>query len=212
MILIAESVELDPDVALMLRARDGCDEAFGQLVVRNWAHVLRVVTRVSRQPQIAEDLTQEVFLRLHRARGRYRPTSRFTAWLNTIACNVARNAIRARVARPEVSLTDLEGRGNADGAARSRPILSGDSGPDPLKRLMLVEQLDRTRSAMRRISLRQRQALTMFAEDEKTYSDIADELDTTPTAVRSLLARARSRLRAEMGAAACREAIGCSEG
>jgi len=205
--MIATRTDLDPDVALMLRARDGCDDAFSQLVARNWALVIRVVTRVSRQPEIAEDLAQEVFLRLHRARSRYRPTSRFTAWLNTIAYNVARNAIRARVARPEIPLSDLERRQNADDDAQSPPILARDSGPEPLQRLMLAEQLERTRTAMRRISGRQRQALTMFAEEEKTYSDIADELGTTPAAVRSLLARARSRLRTEMGAAACSEAL-----
>ena len=109
---------------------------FSQLVARNWALVIRVVTRVSRQPEIAEDLAQEVFLRLHRARSRYRPTSRFTAWLNTIAYNVARNAIRARVARPEIPLSDLERRQNADDDAQSRRSSRATQAPNPLQRLM----------------------------------------------------------------------------
>ncbi|MEK6248510.1 MAG: sigma-70 family RNA polymerase sigma factor [Planctomycetales bacterium] len=188
--------ELDEDVALMMRARSGCEEAFTELVARHRRWVMSVVGRVSRQPELAEDLAQEVFLRVHRARHTYQPTSQFRAWLNKIAFNVARNAIRARACRPEVTFTVLEGQKST--ATPVDPVERTTQRTNPLEQLVLSEEVGQTRLALRRISERQCQALTLFAEQEKSYVDVASEMQITTTAVRSLLARARDSLKSEL--------------
>src|SRR5262245_38321912 len=86
----------DPDVLLMLRVGDGDDDAFEELVGRYWSRVFAHLFRRLGDRQEAEDLTQDVFLRLYRYRLRYRPRAKFITWLFFITQNVARNALRSR--------------------------------------------------------------------------------------------------------------------
>src|SRR5207302_4168949 len=90
----------DPDAARMMRVRRGDAAAFAELVQRYWQPVVGRFCRQLGDRQEAEDLAQEVFLRLYRARGRYRPQAKFSTWLYHVARNVARNAMRARRRHP----------------------------------------------------------------------------------------------------------------
>ena len=90
----------DPDVVLMLRVRRDDPDAFAELVERYWSRVFGRFYRLFGDRQEAEDLTQEVFLRLHRHRKRYRPRAKFSTWFYHISRNVARNALRLRSAPP----------------------------------------------------------------------------------------------------------------
>src|SRR5439155_8008692 len=98
-----------PDVRLMLRVRDDDEIAFGELLQRHRSRVFNHFFRQLGNRQDAEDLTQEVFLRLYRSRKRYQPLAQFTTWLFRITQNVARNAIRSRCRRPCVCLESLAG-------------------------------------------------------------------------------------------------------
>ena len=106
----------DPDVRLMLQVRDDDAQAFEELMLRYQHRVLSLLTHHTGQRDLAEDLTQEVFLRVYRARKRYTPAARFSTWLFTIAGNVASNALRTLARRKEVHLAP---RPNDDTGANS---------------------------------------------------------------------------------------------
>src|SRR5687768_18241825 len=90
----------DPDIALMSRVRDDEAGAFEELIARYWCRIFGRFYRQFGDRQEAEDLVQDVFLRLFRNRKRYLPSAKFSTWLFHIARNVARNAIRTRKRRP----------------------------------------------------------------------------------------------------------------
>src|SRR2546430_1605246 len=107
----------DPDVGLMLRVRNDDQQAFAELLDHYRPRIFGHFFRVLANRQDAEDLTQEVFLRLYRSRKRYQPRARFATWLYHITQNVARNAIRSRRRRPSVQLDVLTGP--SDGPAEN---------------------------------------------------------------------------------------------
>src|SRR5881409_231017 len=94
----------DPDVRLMLRVRDDEPAAFEQLVAQYQHRLVAVMNHLIGNADEAEDLAQEVFLRVYRARKKYHPRSKFSTWLFTIANNLALNSIRARQRKPVVPL------------------------------------------------------------------------------------------------------------
>src|SRR3954453_14367536 len=99
-----EKWEDDPDVRLILRGREGDEGAFAELQGRYAPRVFGYFCRLLRDRAEAEDLTQDVFLRLYRSRLRYQPRARFATWIFHITQNVARNALRTRRRRPCVHL------------------------------------------------------------------------------------------------------------
>ena len=100
----------DPDVRLMLRVRDDDAEAFEELVLRYQNRLVSLLAHLTGRRDMAEDLAQDVFLRIYRARKRYVPGSKFSTWLFTIAHNVASNAQRTLARRREVHLTPKSGQ------------------------------------------------------------------------------------------------------
>src|ERR1041385_6236596 len=95
---------------MMLRVRDDDGEAFSDLLSRYWSRIFGHFIRMLTDRQEAEDMTQDVFLRLCRSRKRYKPRARFATWLFHITQNVGRNALRTRRRRPCVYLEALAGR------------------------------------------------------------------------------------------------------
>jgi RNA polymerase sigma-70 factor, ECF subfamily len=181
----------DPDAARMLRARSGQPGAFAELVERYWSRVFGRFYRQLGDRQEAEDLAQEVFLRLYRSRTSYRPTARFSTWLYHIAGNVARNALRRRRRKPVVPLGQYAD--NTDGADREGWALPARCEPPALP-LERAELADVVRSAVAGLGGRQRTALELQFQD-RSYSEIAAALAVTPKAAKSLLYRARLQLR-----------------
>src|SRR2546421_5018729 len=96
----------DPEVALMMKVKRGDQRAFTELVERYWTQIFGHFYRRLGDRQEAEDLAQDVFLRLYRYRKRYQPRAKFATWLYHITQNVARNALRSRRRRPCVRLGD----------------------------------------------------------------------------------------------------------
>src|SRR5216117_2121077 len=94
----------DPDIRLMLRVRDDEPAAFQQLVEQYQHRLVAVMNHLVGNAEEAEDLAQEVFLRVYRARQKYRPKAKFSTWLFTIANNLALNHLRARQRKPVVPL------------------------------------------------------------------------------------------------------------
>jgi RNA polymerase sigma-70 factor (ECF subfamily) len=182
----------DPEVRLMLRVRDGDDDAFADLTARYSARVFGFFCRRLGDRQEAEDLTQEVLLRLFRSRQRYQPRARFSTWVFHITQNVARNALRFRKRHPSVRLPVT-----ADEEDLLSVLLSatGDAPSRPLERAELAGVV---RAAIAGLGERQRAALELHQFEEQTYAEVAARLDMTPKAAKSLLYRTRNLLRARL--------------
>lgn len=182
----------DPDVGLMLRVRQDDASAFAELVERYWRQVFAHLYRQLGDRAEAEDLVQEVFLRLFRYRHRYQPRARFTTWLFHIAQNVLRNALRSRRRRPTVHLPSLAGQDGEDQMALHFLRPAADSPSRPLER---AEIADVVRRAVATLAGRQRAALELHQFADLSYAEIAAEMDMSPKAAKSLLYRARTQLR-----------------
>src|SRR6476646_9353610 len=94
----------DPDIRLMLRVRDDDNEAFAELVEVYHTRLVGVMQHLVGKAEEAEDLAQEVFLRVYRTRKKYHPKAKFSTWLFTIANNLALNALRSRQRKPSIPL------------------------------------------------------------------------------------------------------------
>jgi len=183
----------DPDVRLMLEVRDGNAAAFEELMLRYQARVITVLEHlVSRRDQ-AEDLAQEVFLRVYRARERYQPGAKFSTWLFTIVNNVASNARRSLSRRPEVHVQAEDTTGL--GAGPLDKIVQAASGQMPARQLDKSEMASIVRLAMESLNERQKMAVLLSKFEDLSYIDIAEAMGLTTQAVKSLLSRARSNLR-----------------
>jgi len=182
----------DPDVRLMLRVRDGDQDAFRELADRYGARIFGFFRGRLGDRQEAEDLTQDVLLRLYRSRQRYEPRARFSTWIFHITQNVARNALRFRQRHPRINLSVATDDDNLLDV-----LLSGaaDAPSRPLERAELAIVV---RAAIADLGERQRVALELHQFEEQTYAEIAAQLDMTPKAAKSLLYRTRNLLRARL--------------
>jgi RNA polymerase sigma-70 factor (ECF subfamily) len=185
----------DPDIRLMLRVRDDEPGAFEQLVDQYQHRLVAVMHHVVGNAEEAEDLAQEVFLRVYRARQKYRPRSKFSTWLFTIANNLALNSIRSRQRKPVVPLAVHE-----SGPLGPRPAeqLVHDRGGGPTHRLAQEELAAVIREALDGLNERQRVAVVLNKFEDMNYAEIAEVMGLTTKAVKSLLSRARENLRAAL--------------
>jgi len=185
----------DPDIRLMLRVRDDEPDAFAELVERFQHRLVGVMTHLVGNRDEAEDLAQEVFLRVYRSRKKYRPRSRFSTWLFTIANNLALNCLRPRQRKPVVPLV-----GQDSGPLGPRPAeqMVPDRGSGPMQRLQRQELAVLIRQALDGLNERQRMAVVLNKFEDMNYAEIAEVMGLTTKAVKSLLSRARVNLRAAL--------------
>ena len=183
----------DPDVRLMLEVRDDNAGAFEELMLRYQNRLVRVMEHLVSNRDQAEDLTQEVFLRVYRARKRYVPGAKFSTWLFTIANNVASNALRSRNRRREVKLPARDS--GPLGANPIEAMVQASSSQMPARQLDKAEVRDIVRLALEELNERQRLAVLLSKFEEMSYADIAETMELSPQAIKSLLSRARVNLR-----------------
>ena len=183
----------DPDVRLMLQVRDGSAAAFEELMVRYQVRLVTILEHLVGRRGQAEDLAQEVFLRVYRSRERYSPEAKFSTWLFTIANNVALNARRSKSRRREVNVEPADSSG-LGGAPLDQMALAA-SGQMPARQLDKTEMRDVVRLAVGTLNERQRLAVLLSKFEEMSYADIAEAMEMSPQAVKSLLSRARENLR-----------------
>src|SRR5438132_7600014 len=186
----------DPDVRSMLRVRDADDPtAFGELVERYQHRLIGIMHHLVGNAEEAEDLAQEVFLRVYRARTKYRARCKFSTWLFTIANNLALNTLRSRQRKPVVPLNTRD-----SGPLGPRPAeqLVLDSGPQPVQRMQQQELAAIIRQALDGLNERQRMAVLLNKFEDMNYAAIAEIMGSSSKAVKSLLCRARTNLRAAL--------------
>ena len=185
----------DEDVKLMLRFQAGEAEAFDLLVQRNAPKVHTLIYRFLGDPSMVEDLTQEVFLRVYRTSQRYQPTAKFSTWLYRIAANLSFNVLRAKRRGQPVQ---LEIAYSEDGEPFYRDV------PDvrderPGERLDAEELKGKVGEAIEQLPENQKVAIILNKYEHKSYEEIAQILNCSTMAVKSLLSRARSNLRTSLG-------------
>jgi RNA polymerase sigma-70 factor (ECF subfamily) len=182
----------DPDVKLMIQVRNDVTGAFEVLVERYQARLLGVLTHLIGRAQEAEDLTQDVFLRIYRARKGYRPRAKFSTWLFTIANNVALNHLRSKGRHPTVGFgLSLSGSQPLRPAEERVPARDGT----PSAQMRQVELSDVVREALEGLGEDQRMAVLLNKFEGMSYAEIGEVMGKSEAAVKSLLSRARTNLR-----------------
>jgi len=193
----AQSYELrDPDVRLMLAVRDDDAAAFEKLMLRYQSRLVTVLEHLTGRRDMAEDLAQEVFLRIYRSRKKYVPGSKFSTWLFTIANNVASNARRSQARRKERNLapTNPDDTGAWNNSSLEQ-MAQAKSALMPTRQLDKAEMRDVVKLAMETLNERQRLAVLLCKFENMSYTEIAETMGLSPQAVKSLLSRARDNLR-----------------
>ena len=182
----------DPDVRLMIGVRDDQPRAFEELVGAYQRRLVGIMHHLVGNVEEAEDLAQEVFLRVYRARKKYRARCKFSTWLFTIANNLALNALRSRQRKPVVPLNVRD-----SGPLGPRPAeqLVRDRAAQPAQHVQQRELAGIVQLALAGLNERQRMAVVLNKFEDMSYEEIAEVMRLTPKAVKSLLSRARSNLR-----------------
>lgn len=184
---------LDPDVRLMLQVREGSAAAFEALVEKHQKRLVMVLEHLVSDRTQAEDLAQDVFLRVYRARERYIPTAKFSTWLYTITHNVASNSIRKSSRRKEINLV-----ASPSGSMPVRPLDTMAKDKSNLMPTRLADQKEMEkviREAIQSLGPRQRMAMLLSKYEGMSYNEIAESMELTTQAVKSLLSRARGNLK-----------------
>jgi RNA polymerase sigma-70 factor (ECF subfamily) len=187
--------QLDPDVRLMMRVRDDDAAAFEELVRRYQSRLVRLMEHMGPGKDLAEDLAQETMLRVFRARKNYQPGAKFSTWLFTIAGNVARNAARNQGRRRELSEVDSPRTASGSHHIVMEGIAIEKSGLMPARQIEGAERAEVVRAAVQGLGERQRMALMLSKFEGMSYIEIAEAMDLSTKAVKSLLSRARVNLK-----------------
>ena len=182
---------LDFDAELMLRVKDGDGASFAILLEKHRLPVIHFLYRMVQNQGVAEELAQEVFLRVYRSRGSYEPTAKFTTWLFRIATHLALNSLRdGKHRRLEERLDD----DSADTPVRQ----VSDQRPSVEQKMVHRARMEEIRRAVATLPEKQRAAVLMHKYEEMEYSQIAKVLNCSESAIKSLLFRAYETLRARL--------------
>src|SRR6184192_4218282 len=178
------------DAALMAEVARGDTVAFERLIERHQALVIGTVGRMLGSNSEVEDVAQQVFIRVWKGAPRYRPTAKFTTWLLTITRNLVFNEARRRKRHPGGLLDVHEGE--------EALALVDSAGRIPDEQLLeseLQREIDR---AILALPEKQRMAVVLRRYEDKSYEEIGEVLGLSIAAVKSLLFRARTELRAAL--------------
>jgi RNA polymerase sigma-70 factor, ECF subfamily len=188
------STDAVSDVDVMLRVKTGDEPAFAYLVQKYRRPMVGFMYRLCHNPSTAEELAQEVFLRVYRSRSSYEPTAKFTTWLYRIATNLAVNHARdTRHERPENTVRLDE----PDRETGTTPDLPDDS-LTAEEQILKRERLAAIRNKVNALPERQRLAVIMHKYQQMDYREIAGVLKLSESATKSLLFRAYETLREQL--------------
>jgi len=182
------------DADIMLRVKAGDQSAFEYLVQKYRRPMVSFMYRMARNSAAAEDLAQEVFLRVYRSRENYEASAKFTTWLYRIATNLAVNHARdSRHERPEVQVS-LDEPDDDTGTTLELPDASLNAEQQMVRR----ERMLAIRRKVEALPEQQRLAVIMHKYQQMDYKQIADVLKKSESATKSLLFRAYETLRDQL--------------
>jgi RNA polymerase sigma-70 factor (ECF subfamily) len=172
----------DPDIDLMLRFKGGDEAAFEELVRKHTRSVLNIVERYLADRSQAEDVAQDVFVKVYKARVKYEPAAKFTTWLFRITVNHCLNELRSRRSQPV-------------GQAPMEELVEHPSPENPDDRMNSAELKSAVREALDSLPENQRMAVILSRYQELSYDEIAETMNLSLEAVKSLLFRAKENLK-----------------
>jgi RNA polymerase sigma-70 factor, ECF subfamily len=195
----ATSWRMDPNVVTMERLRDGDMEAFQVLFSKYSGPIAKYAYRFLRSRDRAEEVAQTVFLQLFRARKRYQPKARFVTFLYRIATNLCLNEVRRFDYSGKIESLDVtdDADSNGDGCSFGDRLVDSDS-PGPAQRLAYRNAATEIIEVLKRLPSNQRMALLLSRVDGFSYQEVADSLDSSVGAVKSLICRATATLRKDL--------------
>ena len=185
------------DVQLMLDVKAGDEQSFELLLHRYRTPLVNFLYRMVRSREQAEDLAQEVFIRVYRARDDYVPSAKFTTWLFRIATNLALNSLRDR--RHEKLDISMDAPVVADAEdGDEKPFQVADKHPTIEQELVEEARKKMIRHAIEKLPEKQRAAVLLHKYQELDYAEIAKILSCSESALKSLMFRAYETLRVEL--------------
>ena len=182
------------DVQLMLDVKAGDDASFDFLLQKYRSPLVNFLYRMVRDTATAEDLAQEVFLRVYRARKQYSPSAKFTTWMFRIATNLALNSLRDNRYRKMETSIDAPQSNEEDSVPRELP--AREMRID--EHLLEQNRCDFIRRAIGTLPEKQRVAVLLHKYEEMDYAEIARILECSESALKSLLFRAYETLRVQL--------------
>src|SRR5271169_1423007 len=183
------------DVQLMLDVKAGDEQSFELLLRKYRTPLVNFLYRMVRDTAVAEDLAQEVFLRVYRARQEYAPSAKFTTWMFRIATNLALNSVRDnRHRQMEISMDQTVETGEDE----QRAMEVADKAPNVEQQLVARSRAEMILKAIHALPEKQRAAVLLHKYQELDYDEIARVLECSESALKSLLFRAYETLRVEL--------------
>ena len=181
----------DPHVQLMLRFQNGDGSAFRQLFEAYKTPLLNFIYRYCQDRRVAEELSQEVFLRVYKTVLSYRPEARFSTWLYRIATNICLNEIRTGKYRHELEIIDRQGgeEGKLFEVVDRHSIAKTDD------KILEEEKQQAVRDAIAELPEKQRVALILSTYEQLSYKEIGKRLSCSEGAVKSIIHRAKIAIR-----------------
>ncbi len=179
------------DLVWMARVKHGDTEALRELIEAHQNRIIGTVAKMLGDPADAEDIAQQVFIRVWKSAARYEPTAKFTTWLFKITRNLVFNELRRRKRHPAQSLDAV----NED----DRPMQTPDHTVKAPDTALLDEEMQRAiQSAIDELPEAQRMAVILRRYEDISYEEIGEILDLSVPAVKSVLFRARTELREKL--------------
>jgi len=183
------------DKVLVNRAKEGDSKAFDFLVIKYQRRVIRLLSRLVRDPVEVEDIAQESFLKAYRAIGQFRGDSAFYTWLYRIAVNTAKNYLFAKGKRP-IPLSELSSNSEDGESFEFQDVVNTDASPEgALSGLQIAQAVN---SAVEKLPEELSTAVTLREMEGLSYEEIAEAMDCPIGTVRSRIFRAREAIAQEL--------------
>jgi RNA polymerase sigma-70 factor (ECF subfamily) len=194
----AKLQEATLDQLLVTRFKGGDATAFDEMVSRHWGRIYAMVHQLLRNPQDAEEVTQDAFIRAHRGLGNFRGDAAFSTWLYQIATNLARNRYWYWWRRKRDKSVSIDAPVGHDSTLTLADVIPAEAeSPDDLT--VTQEFVDRVAAGMEKLGQKHREILILRNVKNLSYEEIADILHLTVGTVKSRIARARDSLREKLG-------------
>jgi RNA polymerase sigma-70 factor, ECF subfamily len=181
----------DPHVLLMLRFQAGEEGAFKMLFEAYRGPLLNFIYRHVQDKRIAEELTQEVFIRVYKSAGTYRPEAMFSTWVYRIATNICLNELRTGRHKYEV---EFKGPDEHDDCMQYDPV-DERTRVKTDENMVSAHQQQLVQKALHKLPKKQRLALIMSIYDQLSYREIGQRLGCSEAAVKSIIHRSKLALR-----------------
>ena len=194
----AKVEQVSSDEYLVERMREGDDSAFEEIVSLYWDRIYSRVLMLLKNPQDAEEVTQDAFMRAHRGLAGFRGDSAFSTWLFQIATNLAHNRYWYWCRRKRDVSISLDQTLGHDADATLVDILPSEV-DDPGDETLINELAGRVEECLPKLSRKHRDILYLRIKDNLSYEEIAQKLGIRVGTVKSRIARARESLRSKLG-------------